>query len=299
MKNSHKPRVAVSTDIGGNDPDDFQSMVHLLVYTDLFRIEALISSPPYAGRKKDILSVIEAYEQDYPTLNAWGDYPEPDALHLVTAQGEIETGEPASGKETEGSRLLIDRARHEDSDPLWVLVWGSMTDVAQALYEAPEITKAIRVYSIGSWNTDQDPEARDYVWNNHPDLWWIENDFTFRGMYQEGKNDGDLSNDTFVARHVKGHGALGDLLFSKKADLKMGDTPSVLYLLSPLVGNVGDWNDPAAPGWGGSFRKDPHGPNYWTDIEENVEGSRGSVNRWRESYLRDWQKRMDRCLVRR
>ena len=29
---SQLPRVLVSTDIGGSDPDDFQSMVHLLVY---------------------------------------------------------------------------------------------------------------------------------------------------------------------------------------------------------------------------------------------------------------------------
>ena len=29
-----RPRVIVSTDIGGTDPDDFQSMVHLLVYAD-------------------------------------------------------------------------------------------------------------------------------------------------------------------------------------------------------------------------------------------------------------------------
>ena len=28
-------RVIVSTDIGGSDPDDFQSMVHYLLYSDL------------------------------------------------------------------------------------------------------------------------------------------------------------------------------------------------------------------------------------------------------------------------
>ncbi len=31
---SYKHRVIISTDIGGTDPDDFQSMVHLLVYSD-------------------------------------------------------------------------------------------------------------------------------------------------------------------------------------------------------------------------------------------------------------------------
>src|SRR5947209_6073939 len=37
-------RVLVSTDIGGTDPDDFQSLVHLLVYADHFDIEGLVSS---------------------------------------------------------------------------------------------------------------------------------------------------------------------------------------------------------------------------------------------------------------
>ena len=32
-------RIIVSTDIGGTDPDDDQSMVHLLAYADRFDIE--------------------------------------------------------------------------------------------------------------------------------------------------------------------------------------------------------------------------------------------------------------------
>ena len=38
-------RVVVSTDVGGSDPDDFQSLVHLLLYADTLDIEGLISSP--------------------------------------------------------------------------------------------------------------------------------------------------------------------------------------------------------------------------------------------------------------
>ena len=49
-----RPRVIVSTDVGGSDPDDFQSMVHLLVYADVLDIEGLISSPPQKGRVQHI-----------------------------------------------------------------------------------------------------------------------------------------------------------------------------------------------------------------------------------------------------
>jgi hypothetical protein len=100
-----------------------------------------------------------------------------------------------------------------------------------------------------------DQAARDYVVQQHPDLWLIEAETTFRGMYVGGKQDGDLGNREFIARHVKGHGALGDLLAAKKADIKMGDTPSVLYLLR------GDAENPAGESWGGAFvRPDPRVP---------------------------------------
>ena len=63
-------RVIVSTDIGGTDLDDFQSMVHLLVYADSFDIEGLISSSGISGpgRKQDIFDVIDCYEKDYDNL---------------------------------------------------------------------------------------------------------------------------------------------------------------------------------------------------------------------------------------
>jgi len=61
-------RVIVTTDIGGSDPDDFQSMVHYLLYSDMFDTEGLISSAWGDGRVSDIYTVIDAYEKDYPNL---------------------------------------------------------------------------------------------------------------------------------------------------------------------------------------------------------------------------------------
>ena len=63
-----RPRVIVSTDMGGCDPDDFQSMVHLLLYADVLDIEGLVASLPGKGRPEDILEAIAAYEEDYPSL---------------------------------------------------------------------------------------------------------------------------------------------------------------------------------------------------------------------------------------
>lgn len=289
-----RPRVVVSTDIGGSDPDDFQSMVHLLLYADVLEIEGLISSPPQAGRVKHILEVIDAYEKDYARLKRHSDgFPAPEALRRIARQGAVEPA-PAKGwsESTEGSRWIVARAKAADRRPLWVLVWGSITDVAQAVHDDPSIKATLRVYSIGSWNTRQDGAARDYLYKHHRDLWWIESDTTFRGMYVGGQQNGQWGNREFVERHVRGHGALGELLFRKKRDIKMGDTPSLLYLLR------GDPNDPASPHWGGAYVKTDHGPKYWTDNPDTAlsEGGRAgakTVSRWRLDFLEDWRRRMD------
>lgn len=50
-----KPRVLISTDIGGTDPDDNQSMAHLLMNSDRFDLEGLVSSPSFGtGSKEEI-----------------------------------------------------------------------------------------------------------------------------------------------------------------------------------------------------------------------------------------------------
>ena len=293
-ENKDLPRVIVSSDIGGNDPDDYQSMVHLFVYADRFDIAGLISSPPFAGRKEHIEEVLHAYAADYQKLKKHSDrFPDPQSLSQVTKQGAIEVQKDSIPNEvSEGAQWIIDQAKKSDNRPLYVLVWGSITDVAQAVHHAPEVKKNLRVYSIGSWNTKQDPLARDYLYNHHPDLWWIENNTTFRGMYIGGYQQEDYGNRTFVERSVKDHGALGKLFWEKKKDVKMGDTPSVLYFLH------GDIENPEGESWGGSFVKTGHGDLYWTDnpadsLMENERRGARTVNRFRQQYLDDWARRMD------
>jgi hypothetical protein len=249
-----RPRVIVSTDIGGSDPDDFQSMVHFLLYADRFDVEGLISSPWGAGRKRDILTVIDRYEADYPNLRSHSDkYPAPDALRVVTKEGAID---PAVGegvtRATEGSDWIIRCAKRDDPRPLWVLVWGTIDDVAQALHDDPSIAPKLRVYFISSSNKKWGLAAYNYIDEHHPDLWMIENNSTFRGWFVGGNQDGDLGNRSFVSAHVKGQGALGDYFATKlSGEIKMGDTPSVVYLLDAVPGETPE--DPTRDSWGGRF----------------------------------------------
>ena len=272
-------------------------MVHYLVYADRFDTEGLISSPPDKGRAEHLLQAIAAYEQDYDNLRTWSPaYPSPESLREVVRQGAIErqAGNVPDATISEGAALLVERGRVDDPRPLYVLVWGSITDVAQAVHAAPEIRHKLRIYSIGSWNTSQDRQARDYLFNTYPDLWWIECDTTFRGMYMGGEQDADWGNRRFPELHIQGHGALGDLFMQQKPDIKMGDTPSVLYLLH------GDPDTPETDHWGGAFVRPlpEERPTYWTDDPDAaliVKDKPGAVtvSQWRKDFLQDWQLRMD------
>lgn len=244
-------RVIVSTDIGGTDPDDFQSMVHLLLYADSFDIEGLISSSGIGpGRKQDILTVIDCYEKDYKNLKKYSDkYPTPDALRALTRQGETEFA-PYAGVQspTEGSELIVACARRDDPRPLYILGWGGIEDVAQALHDAPDILPKLRIYWVGGPNKKWGTHQYQYIVENHPDLWIIEVNSTYRGWFVGGNQSGQWENTEFVKQHIAGKGALGEFFNTKlQGTIKMGDTPSVGWLLR------GTPEDPSAPSWGGSF----------------------------------------------
>ncbi|MCL5278445.1 MAG: DUF1593 domain-containing protein [Planctomycetes bacterium] len=245
-----RQRVIVATDIGGTDPDDFQSLVHLLVYADRFDLEGLISSPYGPGRKEHILKVIDLYERDYVHLRTYcSKYPTPDALRAIAKQGAFEgAGLQGFGAATEGSDWIIRCARRGDPRPLWVLVWGGIDELAQALHEAPDILPKLRVYFIGGPNKKWSVDAYQYIVTHHPRLWIIEANATYRGWFVGGNQDGEWGNKAFVAAHVAGHGALGDFFAAQLGgSLKMGDSPSLGYLLH------GTPEDPSQPSWGGRF----------------------------------------------
>jgi Protein of unknown function (DUF1593) len=251
-----RPRVIVSTDIGGTDFDDFQSLVHVLLYADVLDLEGLISSPHGAGRSKDILSVIDHYATDYASLKTWSDrYPTPDAVRAITKQGETEIA-PYAGvrRTTEGSDWIVKCARRDDPRPLHVLIWGGIEDLAQALHDAPDILPKLRIYFIGGPNKKWTPDAYQYIATHHRDLWMIESNSTYYGWFVGGNQTGDLSADNFAEAYAAGRGALGEFFADgisfegkKRSALKMGDTPTVAWLLR------GEPSMPFQPGWGGRY----------------------------------------------
>lgn len=248
-----KPRILVSTDIGGTDPDDNQSMTHLLMYSDKFTIEGLVSSPSYGkGSKEEILRMIDLYEKDLPSLKQHQKgLATPDYLRSVTKQGRHGNA-PYAGyaTATEGSNWIIECAKRKSTQPLWILGWGGLEDIAQALHDAPEIQSKIRVYWIGGPNKKWSANCYAYIAANFPKLWIIENNSSYYGLFSNNNILDSVSNSDYYDKHIQAAGYLGkDFKNYYKGEVKMGDTPSLLYMMD------GDPNNPMRESWGGSFEK--------------------------------------------
>ena len=314
-------RVLVSTDLGG-DPDDIQSLYRLIHYSDVLRIEAITSctGPGSTPSAELIRHWIQRVDVDHLRANGYPELLDETTLLDGVVQGAVTKGAPSAPRRTKASDRIIDRANAEESDrPLWVLVWGSITDVAQALHDDPSIAPKIRINYIGSSNTKNDPESRDYVYDfmeaEYPDLWWIEDGVmphlicdTFRGVYEGGDQSGEWHNVHFIEQNIRGRGTTHEGLFDEVCGdafpgaigdtgaLKEGDSPTILHLLSPLFGGVGHVDDPTAEGWGGQYRHADaeRFPNYYVDLEAPPEACRATISKWRVDHLRHWKERWGR-----
>jgi len=311
-------RVLIDTDLGG-DPDDIQSLYRLIHYSDILKVEGIVSTtgPDSDPRVPLIRKWIKRVDVEQLRGNGHpGLMTENDLLKDVVA-GSQTPGVPSEMRKSKGSSLIIERAYEGSKEnPLWVLVWGSITTLAQALYEDPAIAGKIRIHFISSSNTQNDPESRDWVYNfmknQYPELWWIENGKlpkwsheTFRGVYLGGDQRGKWGNMEFINQVIRGRGSTHNGLFQElcgdafpiagwpEGTLKEGDSPTILFLISPVIAGVGDIDDPTAENWGGQYRhaNEKAYPNYYVDLDASPETCQRTINKWRVDFLSDWEKR--------
>jgi len=86
-----KPVLIVTTDIGGGDVDDQQSMVRLLVYANEFDIKGIIPGSSMVDEgttgEADLYACYEAYEKVYPNLIKHDpSFPTKEYLYSVTKE---------------------------------------------------------------------------------------------------------------------------------------------------------------------------------------------------------------------
>jgi hypothetical protein len=318
-----KPRLLVLTDIG-EDPDDQQSLIRLMVHANEFQIEGLIATASGTPGKKSkevvrpqlIREIVEAYGQVRPNLvKHRPDFPEAKELLERINSGNPVRGTDSLGedKDTEGSKWIIAVVDRADERPVNVVIWGGATELAQALWRvrkdrSPEQTKAfvkkLRVYSIGHQDN-----TGPWINEQFPDLFFVLSkapkgrdmrEGGYRGMYLGG--DESLTSREWVDAHVrKDRGPLGALYPTSTwtapnphSTLKEGDTPSWFYFLPT---GLGDPEHPEYGSWGGRFLKADG--NRYEDAKDTFGGkteARANVYRWRPAYQNEFAARMEWCV---
>jgi hypothetical protein len=270
-----KNRVIILTDIEA-DPDDTESMVRLLLYSNVIDIKGLIATTSIHQRNNvypaSIQRVIQAYGKVQPNLlKHEAGFPNlPELLKLVK-QGLPEYGMKGvgDGKDSQGSDWIIKILEENDKRPLWICVWGGPNTLAQALYkirkiksenEVKQLIDKLRVYTI----SDQDDSG---IWmrKNFPDLFYIVSPGGYEHStwgaiteFAKGINSESISNKWLAENIQQGHGLLGSVYPDVGYGME-GDTPSYLSL---IPNGLSVPEHPEWGGWGGRYEK--YIPEYST-----------------------------------
>lgn len=325
-----RPRVIVLTDIS-NEPDDEESLVRFLVYSNEYDVEGIIATTSVWLRDRvrpDIIrETVRAYGQVQPNLlkHAAG-FPAAESLLKLVKSGSAEFGMRGVGfgKSTEGSRWIIEAADRPDPRPVWITVWGGANTLAQALWDvkytrSPEelerFVEKLRVYTI----SDQDDAGR-WIRITFPTLFYIVSPSsvdsreyylaTWTGIsgdrwYRNGPmEDFELVDNPWLEENIiRNHGPLG-ARYPRLAYIMEGDTPSFLNLIQNGLG--GDI-EPSYGGWGGRYElRQSYAETrpIWTNSRDTVRTRGGrehtsntaTIWRWRRAFQHDFAARMDWCV---
>ncbi len=257
-----KPRVVVLTDMGA-DPDDEQSLVRLLLYSNQVEIRGLVATTSCwqqdTIRPDFIATILDAYEKVQPNLvQHEPGFPSAESLRVVVKRGAPKYGMSGVGEglDTEGSNWIIQELDRDDARPLWVSVWGGVNTLAQALHrlqatrpaaEVDRLVAKLRVYTI----SDQD-DSGAWLRRTFPGLFYIVSpgdDYgqaTWIGInnVHDGIDNTTIGNGWLARNIQQGHGPLG-AVYPDVAWGMEGDTPSFLGLIPNGL------NVPERPDWGG------------------------------------------------
>lgn len=266
-QNNTKPRVLVLTDIEA-DPDDSESLVRFLTYSNEWDVEGLIATTSIHQKTRvapeTIHSIIDAYGKVWANLiKHEKGYPTAADLHLKVKHGLAVYGMEGVGKghDSEGSEWIVRVLEKPDTRPVWVCVWGGPNCLAQALWKIKEtkteqqaqaIYKKVRVYTI----SDQD-DSGPWIRNTFKDIFFVcspgytYGQATWLGMSfgMPGSNNDVVSNEWLAKNIQQGHGPLG-AAYPDVAYGMEGDTPSFLNLIE---NGLSDPEHPNYGGWGGRY----------------------------------------------
>lgn len=308
-----RPRVIIETDAGG-DPDDEQSLVRLLLYSNDLDVEGIIANRAVAreGENRNpertglgiVRRQLNAYRECYPNLVKHDPrYPKPEQLWQRTVSGYADS--------EAGVNLILASVDRRDPRPVWICNWGTIdgsdpSSLKRALDRVMQecgpagyakFKNRILLSSddqFGEHTTKVEPPFRLWVDTFRPELdrkrWY----HRFSALTATAGGF-DLQRDVLT-----GHGPLGALYPTNTTHRqKEGDTMSFLYLVPTGM------NDPMHPEWGswaGRYGRNPAHPDrqyYWANQQDTWEGSTdrdNTLKRWAAALQNDFRARLDWCV---
>jgi hypothetical protein len=309
-------RLIVETDAGG-DPDDEQSLVRFLLYTNEWDVEGIIANRPAAraGENRNpertglgiVRAQLRAYAECFPRLIEHdARYPHPDLLRRRTVAGYDDV--------SDGVDLILAAVDSDEPRPLWFLNWGTDRGSAESCLKRAldRVRRERGAEGYATFKSRLRLSSYD-AFGEHtaallpPFPLWVD---TFRPE-MGGKRWYHLfsaitatAGGFDVERDVRrGHGPLGALYPTNTTHpQKEGDSMTFLYLVPTGM------NDPEEPGWGSWAGR--YGPRdgagerryFWANQSDSWEGTSSRENtlrRWAVHLQNDFKARLDWCVAER
>ncbi len=282
-----KHRMIVLADMG-NEPDEEQQMVHMMMYSNEFDIQGLIavsgkylhSAYPLPERTRlypDLFhKIIDAYQKDLPNLekHATG-WPDPDYLRSIVKSGQPDYGIAGVGPgfSSQGSEHIIECLEKDDPRPLYVVVNAGSNTLAQAIidYEAAHSEAEVDAFigKLRVFENGAQDNAGAWICANYPEIHWVRSNYQtycYGGprvsgnleKYDIGPYTWEPYDYSYLGQHhwaldhiIVGHGQMG-----KTWPMRIMGPGHVLFLEGggtiPWMGLIhqGLW-DISQPHWGG------------------------------------------------
>lgn len=302
-----KKRVIVLSDIEA-DPDDSQSLIRFLLYSNQWDIEGLVATTSIHQKTsvfpESMHTILKAYQKVQPNLllHEKG-FPSYESLKNLVKKGLPVYGMlgVGAGKDSEGSNWIVQQLLKKDDRPIWFSIWGGPNTLAQALFkiketlsvaEAAKVYQKVRIYTI----SDQD-DSGPWIRKTFPEIFFVVTPgysysyATWLGMSAKAPgSDQEAVSNEWLAKHIQqGHGPLG-AMYPDVAYGMEGDTPAYLGLIENGLNNA---NHPNIGGWGGRYelylptfrdsnsggfkrenwpKDEPETRAIWTNAEDSLRG---------------------------
>jgi hypothetical protein len=292
------PRVVILADMG-NEPDEEQQIVHLLLHANELEIEGLVAVTGkflrMAPQPELFFKLIGGYAQVVDNLRLHApDWPDAGALQAVVAAGQRRYGmaDTGPGKSTPGSRLMERAILRDDSRPLHVILNAGSNTLAQALLDLESrLTPAefsaalarLRVFENGAQDN-----AGAWIVSRWPSIHWIRSNYqtyAYAGPSIDGGQDNKgkslelgphtwqpyaysgLGQHQWALEHLKGnHGpllALWPIRQFPRGGVSFLEGGGTIPFLRLLPNGLNAPDHPDWGGWGGRYAT-VRTPSVWS-----------------------------------